>query len=37
MAYNIRRGFGVGLPVPEISFEKLEPMSYNVGSQIARK
>ena len=26
VAYNIRRGFGVGLPVPEISFEKLGPM-----------
>ena len=26
VAYNIRRGFGVGLPVPETSFEKLGPM-----------
>ena len=26
VAYNIRRGFGVGLSVPETSFEKLVPM-----------
>ena len=26
VAFNIRRGFGVGLPVPETSFEKLGPM-----------
>ena len=26
VAYNIRRGFGVGLLVPETSFEKLGPM-----------
>ena len=28
VAYNIRRGFGVGLPVPETSFEKLGPMGH---------
>ena len=29
VAYNIRRGgFGVGLPVPETSFEKLGPMYF---------
>ena len=26
VAYSIRRGLGVGLPVPETSFEKLGPM-----------
>ena len=26
VAYNTRRGFWVGLPVPETSFEKLGPM-----------
>ena len=26
LAYNIRRGFSVGLPVPATSFEKLGPM-----------
>ena len=26
VAYKIRRGYGVGLPVPETSFEKLGPM-----------
>ena len=26
VAYSIRRGIGVGLPVPETSFEKLGPM-----------
>ena len=26
VAQNLRRGFGVGLPVPEINFEKLGPM-----------
>ena len=26
VAYNIKRGFGVGLPVPETSLEKLGPM-----------
>ena len=25
VAQNIRRGFGVGLPVPETNFEKLGP------------
>ena len=28
VAYSIRRGFGVGLPVPETSFEKLRPMGF---------
>ena len=36
VTYNIRRSFGVGLLVPEISFEKLGPMflrhqSYSQG------
>ena len=28
VAQSIRRGFGVGLPVPETNFEKLGPMKY---------
>ena len=28
VAYTIRRGFGVGLPVPKTSFEKLGPMLF---------
>ena len=34
VAYNTRRGFWVGLPVPETSFEKLGPMQHGLAASV---